>query len=232
MDDLFKKLMNGELPFRASIASENGESSSMKVQDVSIVTNGVERKLIDETIELSVNSNNGDKFSKASAIISVPADINKKSFVENLGNSSVTNSNIPYKIKLPDDNKKYKIYNSKKTLFAKFKVEIQKNKGYQCLHIFFGKCGQLELTNREGEKNRPHISIQPQGNSEFVRLSSYKCQIKNLLRYEKNTIYPEQINISIEDYDEDLFLKFDFNKERQEVHLVQAVFINKLNSSK
>ena len=214
-----------DLPFRAEIRSENGASSSMIVSSASVTKEGVTTELFNDSITLSTNEGDGEKTENAYAILSIPQNKDNKPEVLTGGNANVKNINKPYNIAIKDNPKELKIKSSN-GLFAIIKIVARRDCGFNCFDILFGEAGREETINENGIKQRPHLTIYPDGNNKFFRLAGYKCQMEGKLEYEANnkTIYPLESIIVFDEYSEKLILSFTYIKETNTVELVGIEF--------
>lgn len=226
--NLQRKLMNGELPFRAEIVSESGESSSMKVYNAKVVTDGEEAVLFDDEVTLSTNSAEGDSTKKSSAAFVVPVRSGRNPEILLNGNASVTNEQPYFAIAIKDNKKQIKI-KSDTGLFAIIRIAVQRDPGFQYFDLLFGQKGQSEQVDESGKKMRPHIAFYPTGNGKFVRLSGFDCEIKGELGYDvkDKTIFPSSICIESKMHSETISLSFDFSKEDQIAVLTGATFVSR-----
>ncbi len=225
LNSLFDKIYKGDIPFRAEITSTNGQSSSMKVYNASIIRDGVKQVLFDDEITLSVNDIKNDVTEKASAMISIPTVRSLKPEILTLGNANVSNQTSQYLLEFFDCKKKLKI-SSKKDLFAVIRISEQRDAGCFCFDVLFGSKGQNEIIDENNQKNRPHIRFYPSGNGKFIRFSGYNCDLINKMNYnsESKNIYPSNIEIKCLDYAESIFLLFEFLEQEQKVILREAKF--------
>ncbi len=225
LSSVFNKFENGELPFRAEIISSNGQSSSMKVYNASIIKDGVKQILFDDEITLSVNDIKDDVTEKASAMISIPTERSLLPEILTLGNATVSNQTSKYLLEIIDCKKKLKI-SSKKGLFASILISEQRDAGCFCFDVLFGIEGQKEIFDENNQKNRPHIRFYPSGNGKFIRFSGYKCELINKMKYNSDSkfVYPSTIEIKCLDYAESIFLSFEFIEDAQKVILIKATF--------
>lgn len=214
-----------KLPFRAEIRSENGASGSLTVHSSSITKYGKTTELFNDSIALTTNTTAGDNTENSFAILSVPQDKETPSEIFTDGNASVTNSNNQYQIKIKDDKKKLKL-KSKNGLFATIQIVFRRDCQFECFDILFGESGKEEPINEQGIKQRPHLTIFPDGNNKFFRLVGYKCKMESELQYntDNKTIYPITSCITLEDYAEQLKLDFIFIKPDNTVQLESAEF--------
>ncbi len=180
---LRQKLMNDELPFFASITSSNSQSSSFKLQNAKVVKNGIEKTVFDDEITLSTNTTNGDKTENSSASLVIPIKPNLESKINISGNATVRNNMEPYKIEIRDNPKKIRI-KSGKGLFAIIRIAFQRSAGFYFFDVLFGVEGQEETINTDGNKERPHIAIYPDGNGKFIRLLGHNCELESELTYD------------------------------------------------
>lgn len=226
--DLGEKLRNGDLPFRAEISSKNGETSSMKVTSVSIDTGYGMKTLLEDEVTLSTGSSDGDSIDKSSAQITIPVNSCDKPQITTRGNASVTNETSSYKISIQGNAKNLKI-KSESGLFAVLKVAKQRDTGTDYLDVLFGTKGAKEQVDRSGSKNRPHIAFHPDGNSKFIRLSNYECELNSVLDYdEKNKeIFPSTVEIHSNIHSESIFIEFELLSLEKEVVLKSAYFKQK-----
>lgn len=215
-DSLFKKLANGELPFCASISSDNGESSSMEIHGVSFFRDGVETKLLEDKLILTTNSTKGDIL-PSSAMISIPIN-EKKPEITIKGNASVINQNIHYSIH-PFLKKELKII-SNGELFATIRLIVPKdrNVNFKCFDIIFGK---------KNVKDHAHIGFYPDGNSHFIKFRGHNCIMENCLDYDsvQKIISPLKISISVNNFFEKLILEFEVDHVIKIIKLVNASFV-------
>jgi hypothetical protein len=214
-----------KLPFRAEIRSEKGSSGSMTVGSASVTKDGVTAELFNDPITLSTNQGDGERTENAYAILSIPQNKETKPEVLTGGNANVKNINNPYKIAIKDNPKELKIKSSN-GLFAIIKIVARRDCGFDCFDILFGEAGRAEIISEDGNKQRPHLTIYPDGNNKFFRLAGYKCQMEGKLEYEANnkTIYPLESIIVFDEYSERLVLSFTYTKDTNTVELVGAEF--------
>jgi hypothetical protein len=226
--NLQRKLMNGELPFRAEIISESGESSSMKVYNAKIVTDGVETVLFDDEVTLSTNSADGDSTKNSSAAFIVPIHRDRNPEILLNGNATVSNEQPYFTIAMKDNKKQIKI-KSDTGLFAIIRIATQRDAGFQYFDLLFGQKGQSEQVDETGSKMRPHIAFYPTGNGKFVRLSGFDCEIKGELGYDVKgkTVFPSSISIESNEHSETISLSFDFSKEDKIAVLTGATFVSR-----
>ena len=124
-----------------------------------------------------------------------------------------------------DGRKEWKIESSA-GLYALMSLGYQRDQNFQYFNILFGAKGQPETVDPEGRKSRPHISLYPDGNGKFIRLSQYKCVLHSRLNYDPSTgvISPATISIDCQDFAEQLVLKFEFHPDATTVVLSEAAF--------
>jgi len=223
--DLGEKIKNGELPFGAEIISENGATSSMKITSAFIDTGYGMKTILEDEIALSTGSSAGDTIDKSSAKITVPVNSHDKPKIYTSGNASVTNETSSYKISIQGNPKKLKI-KSESGLFAVLRVAKQRNTGISYLDVLFGTKGTKEQVDQSGSKNRPHIAFHPDGNSKFIRLSNYECELNNMLDYDATSkeIFPSTVEIRSNVHSESIFIEFEFFSSKKEVVLKSAGF--------
>lgn len=226
LTNLQRKPMNGGLPFRAEIASENGEPSSMQVYNAKVVSDGVETVLFEDEITLSTNGAEGDSTMKSSATFVVPVRNDKAPEILLKGNATASNEQPYFAIAIKDNRKQIKI-KSDTGLFAVIRVVKQRDSDFQYFDLLFGQKGQLERRDEKGDKMRPHIAFYPTGNGKFVRLGGFDCEVKGELGYDVKgkTIYPSAISVVSGGYSETISLNFDYNKENKIIVLTGAVFV-------
>jgi hypothetical protein len=226
--DLRSKFMNGELPFRAEIHSKDGGSASMKVSSASVDIGNGEKTLFKDEITLSTNSSVGDAINDSFAQITIPVNSYEEPSIVVGGNASVKNESPPYSIAIAGNLKKLKI-KSGSGLFAVIRVAKQRDTGVDYFDVLFGSKGQKETNDESGSKNRPHIAFYPEGNSKFIRLSNYACELTNKLSYDPKgkEIYPSSLEIHSNSHREAILLEFQFNSGKRLVVLKRATFKNK-----
>ena len=218
-------MMNGELPFRAEVISEDGKSSSIHVSNAKTIIDGVETILFDDEITLSTNSVDGDNTNEASASLSIPVNDKTKPEIKIKGNACVTNNKDAYAIGIKDDKKKLKIKSSN-GLFAVIRIAKQRDADFHYFDVLFGSKGQAETIDQNGQKNRPHIAFYSTGNGKFIRLSSFDCELNSTLDYDKEmqSIYPSSIDIFSYGHSESIILDFKFDSNKEKVTLEDARF--------
>lgn len=196
MRNLFEKLATGQLPLRAAIISESGEASSMDVHHASMMKDGKVTVLLDEKITLSTNSTSGDKTTASAASISIPTDGLSLGAIRTIGNASVSNISDYPKISLAAGVKKIKA-TSELGLFVVARTRLQRNTQIEYFDFLFGVRGQTESVDDSGEKQRPHITIYPDGNGKFIRLSGHNCEIESDMQYssESRQVLLQQLRI-------------------------------------
>lgn len=202
------------LPFRAEVISQDTSQASMKISSAKIVRDGQEEILFEDEVELKTNSIIGDEIEESKAIFIVPQN-NKEPKIKMIGNALVANTNQIYDIALSENKKKLK-EKSKSGLFASAKIGLQRNTGKKYFQLFFGITGQEEKIDSSGMKDRPHIDFYPSGNGKFIRLSGYKCTLEFESGYDKKNkiIFPSLVCILIEDYNEQLEIRFNYEEEK------------------
>lgn len=217
---LYRKLMNGEIPFQALVTSESGTEVSMVVSDVSVGNSFGEQKILNNELELSINKVTGDLMSSKTSL-TLPLD-GSTGNVRIEGNGSVINdaSYLPISI---GNKKKLKAENAS-VLFANVRIRKQRDKSFDYFDVLFGEKHKAEEVN-DGVKNRPHIAFFPDGNGKFIRLSGYKCTLINssMLLDAGNTLLPKKIEIAVEDYKNTLVLEFSY-LEIEKVVLVDRIY--------
>lgn len=182
MRNLFEKLASGQLPFRAEIISESGEASSMEVHHASMTQGGRATVLLDEKITLSTNSTSGEMTTASAASISIPTDGLSLGTIKTVGNASVSNTTNHPKILLAAGVKKLKA-TSESGLFVIARTGLQQDTQIEYFDFLFGVAGQAESVGDSGVKQRPHITIYPDGNGKFIRLSGHNCEIESDMQY-------------------------------------------------
>ena len=214
-----------ELPFGAQVRSENGSSGSFVVSSASVTKSGVTTELFNDPITLSTNLGEGEKTEEAYASITIPQNKESKPEILTGGNANVKNNNQPYNITIKDNPKEIKIKSST-GLFAIIKIVLRRDCGFNCFDMLFGESGREEIVNELGIKQRPHLTIYPDGNNKFFRLVGYKCKMQGKLEYEVNDklIYPIESVIIFDDNSEKLVLSFNFIKDTNTVELINAEF--------
>jgi SEC-C motif len=183
---LHQRLLAGELPFTARISSTGGESSQFTVSHVSVTRGGVRTVLLEEEIAVSTNAVAGDKTANSAAVISIPVDGDSRGSIRTSGNASVSNGGSVVELALRGGAKKMKAV-SPTGLYAVVRLGIQRSTSQQYLDVLFGTSGKAEPTDATGTKQRPHISICPDGNGHFLRLAGHSCQIEAQMTYESAT---------------------------------------------
>ena len=196
MRNLFEKLASGQLPFTAQIRSHSGESSSMEVHHASMTQDGRTTVLLDEKITLSTNSTSGDKTTTSAASISIPTDGFSLGAIRTVGNASVSNIANHPKISLAAGVKKLKA-TSESGLFVVARTGLQRDTQIEYFDFLFGVSGQTERVDDSGEKQRPHITIYPDGNGKFIRLTGHSCEIESDMQYssEARQVLPQLLRI-------------------------------------
>lgn len=208
MNRLFQKLANGELPFTAQIISKDGKSSSMQVHSASIVNNGIEKKLFDDPIELSVNSVTGDT-KASSATFTIPVQSNQNPEINIQGNASVTNGKGVYKIN-------------------PFREKITSKSGIKAqINVKTTPEDHIDILFFTHSKEHPHISFFPDGNGRYFGQRGYDCELKSILNYDpaNKLVSPSEIEITVKDIIEKLFIKLSFDNSTKTVTIVSTDFI-------
>ena len=225
---LGEKLRNGELPFRAEISSENGSTSSMTVTSASVDNGYGKKTLFDDEVTLSIGSSAGDSIDKSSAQFTVPVNSYDKPKIATSGNAIVANNTSSYSMTIEGGAKKLKI-KSESGLFSVLRIAKQRDTGIDYLDVLFGTKGEKEISDQSGSKNRPHIAFHPDGNSKFIRLSGYECELKSILDYDtmNKQISPATVEIYSNIHSEAIFIEFEFFSSRNEVVLKNAEFKEK-----
>jgi hypothetical protein len=220
---LFIKEQQRQLTPFARIISKDGSEGEFKVLKMRTIQNGVEKIHQQNEITLSTNQINGDK-GEGIAQISYPNSYNNLGKIETSGNAKVSNSETLYKIKLQNNSRKLAFYGEK--LYCKIHIKIEKDLNLEVFHFYFGKSGEVEKQNEKGEKDRPHISITPDGSGRFIRMGKYKCEFSQINKFnsESNLIYPEKIQIKVDGFNEYLEVFFEFNIEEKIVTLMNLEF--------
>lgn len=223
------RLRNEELSFRAEISAENGAASSMTVTSASIGTGYGKKTLFDDEITLSTGSSAGDSIDKSSAQFTVPVNSYDKPRIVTSGNASVANKTSFYSMSIDGSPKKLKI-KSESGLFAVLRIAKQRDTGNDYLDVLFGTKGVKERIDKSGSKKRPHIAFQPDGNSKFIRLSSYECELTNVLDYDTRNkeISPSAVEIYSSIHSEAIFIEFEFFSSKNEVVVKNAGFKEKI----
>ena len=206
---LFEKISSGQLPFTARIISKSGEASSMEVSHASITQNGHTTILVDEKVTLATNSTHGEKTTSSVASISIPADGSSPGAIRTAGNASVSNAAQFRAIALAGDAKKLKA-TSNSGLFVVARLGLQSETQIEYFDFLFGVKGQSEEVNESGEKQRPHITLYPDGNGKFIRLSGHNCEIEGDMQYNAGThrVLPQQLRIKSSDLGETIEVTF------------------------
>jgi len=202
------------LPFRAEIESENGETTSMTINSASITKEGITTNILDDEITLSVNQTDGDNLSKSSAILTVPQNDKTKSEIRTTGNANVKNSEKYYKIE-PLSKRNLKIKSSQGNK-ARIKIGKQIDENFEYLDILF-------LTG----ETHPHITFYPDGNGKFIGLRGFDCRLKSILDYDPNSknISPSAIEIEVKNINEKLRLDFSFDNKNEIISLTKWSFL-------
>lgn len=228
---LYEEFTHGELPACVECVSYDGKPCSMEIDSISLTVNGEERIVQDKPIVLGTNAISGDtKFSKVT--LQIPFDESKDGKVDIVGDAYVRGLNrTPYKPDLPNGKKNMTVYGNKRSdgsnsLFARFRIEYQKNGKYEFFGILFGEQHKEEKMTPNGN-NRPHVAFYTDGNGKFCRLGSYTCEIISelLLRRGTDEFFPRQIEIILEDYAETLQIDFVYDHNIRTVSIVDAKFI-------
>ena len=223
--ELFVKLINGELPFRAEIESKDGSEQSMVMQKFEVVEDGKSRILLDDKVVLSTGSSKGENITSSKATLSVPQNRLIDSTITTSGSASVKNEGSKYKLSL-GGTKSLKIKDDR-GLFASFKIKMQRDTEIEYFDLYFGEKGKPELVTESGEKDRPHLAFYPDGNYQYIRLAGYKCSLENSLIYdaESKEIYPSRATVSCEEFGIALEIYFDFERDSNTVVLKHAKFV-------
>lgn len=182
MQNLFEKLASGQLPFRAEIISVSGEALSMEVHHASMTQDGITTVLLDEKLTLSTNSTSGNKTTASTASITIPTNGLALGTIRTVGNASVSNIASHPKISLAAGVKKLKA-TSESGLFVIARTGLQRDTQNEYFDFLFGVSGQTEGVDDAGEKQRPHITIYPDGNGKFIRLAGHNCEIESDMQY-------------------------------------------------
>lgn len=221
-----------KLPFWARIHSTNGAESSLKILSASRVENGVSTKLFNDEITLSTHKWDlkSESTNESIAIISFPKEKNIIPTIVTTGNGRVNNNSYIYAIKIRNDPRKLKI-ESQNWLFATIRIQNRKDCWFECFDIFFGESGWEEYIDENGIKQRPHLTIYPNGNNKFFRFVGYKCTLESNLEYnpEDKNIYPISSKVTLEEYSEQLILNFKFHKELNLIELTDIHFQENIN---
>lgn len=225
MNSLYNKLANNELPFTGYISSSNGQPASMKVSQASIVRDGVETVLFQDEITLSVNSISGDNTQETTAVFSVPTNPLQKPELRTTGNATITNQSERYAVNLLGGKKEIKV-KSPKGLFAIIRIKHQGDADFDFFDILFGVQKQDESKDQDGRKDRAHLSIYPDGNGKFIRLSSHQCELESELGYDavQKNIFPSKLTIHSTEFSEKLIVLFEFNLKEKKAVLTEATF--------
>jgi hypothetical protein len=213
------------LPFTAVISTENGTQGSMMVESASITKDGITTELFNDPITLSTNQCDGDQTDQSSASICISQDLETKSGAQIIGNANVKNKKSHYDIGISGNPKNLKV-KSPQGLFAIIKIIARRDCGFNCFDILFGEAGREEIISHDGIKQRPHLTIFPDGNNKYFRLAGYKCNMEAKLQYEPNekSIHPLEYCITFDDYSEKLLLSFMYSKDEDRVVLINATF--------
>lgn len=211
---LFQKIKDGDLPFCARVISHDGQASSMKISNVKVVQNGVEKIILNDEITLSTNSIKGDTF-PSSATLTVPIKKEQKPEIKIIGNASVVNVSEHYQIE-PLPKKGLKILGANH-IFAKIRTLKQGDQNFDYFDILFGE---------KENKNHAHIGFCPDGNGHFIEFRTYNCKLESLLSYSpiQKSIAPSKIQIEVTDFLEGLIMEFEFDSEEKIVRFKNASF--------
>lgn len=229
---LFQKITKNELPLFAEISSKDGNCGSMEIQDARIIRNGVETVLLSDKVSLSVNDTSGDKTSESSARIEIYPGKESDSTIKLEGNAAIKNSDERLGIRLADDKKKMKA-SSENGLFASVWIGHQRDQDFDFFNLVFGKKGEADTRDVDGQKRRPHIAFYPCGNGKFVRVREFGCAIHGVLKYDAlhKTITPSHVRIEIKNYEELLLLDFTFDQSDSTVILTNVKFTREERTS-
>jgi hypothetical protein len=226
MRSLFQKISSGQIPLGARIVSQSGDAASMEIHQASITQGEKTVVLLDDKVTLSTNSTPGDKAPSSVASISIPADGTSKGTIRTVGNASVSNSTLPKKVALAGTAKKLKRV-SPSGVFVVARTGIQRDSQIEYFDFLFGISGQSEDIDESGKKQRPHITIYPDGNGKFFRLSGHNCEIEGDMQYsaEVQRVLPEQFRIKSIDFNETIEVEFS-TENPDEVVLSEIRFTN------
>ena len=213
---LFQKIANGEIPYKAEISSSSDNPLSMQISNVRVVKDGIEHILLDDEIELSINTVDGKKMNNSSASFTIPVNTKSTSQIHTTGNARVCNSEneqTTYTLTLNNAKKKLKIRDTERGLSATAYIGRQRDKGFNFFNLLFSISGQAETIDSTGKKHRPHIAFYPDGNNKYIRLSGFRCELRNEMTYdpERKSIYPSKVVITLQDYDATLIVNFDID---------------------
>ena len=228
---VYEKLARGQLPVRAEITAEPDAVASdapaqMQIYEARVVTNGQERTIFNDKIELAVNSQPSDlEAQESAAAISIPLSADEPAMIQTSGNAAVFNESGYPEIGIRDDVKRLKA-KSESGMFAVARIRTQRDSGYQFFDLLFGKSGERETLDRTGKKNRPHVAFFPDGNGKFVRVGDYACQLRGALDYDRGTksIRPSEVRLELDEIKETLVLLFNQTPNTHRVELSSIQF--------
>ena len=183
---LLTRIRNGEIPLSASIRASEGTTAEMQIIKASVSNGVVEKQLVSSPVSLSVNSVSGEKTENASVSLSVPVRGQPVGVISTSGNATAVTGVSAPSISIGNSRKRVK-EEGENGLYVVAYISTQTATGRDFLNILFGTTGQPEHLDDNGTKQRPHISIYPDGAGKFVRVSSHQCQISSQSEYDSGT---------------------------------------------
>lgn len=201
--------MAGILRPTVRIRSSGGESSGITVERIAVTRNGVTTVHLDEPISLNTNAAPGDKTEVAGAVLTFPSDSTTSAKIHTVGNASVSRVPTPVQVALSNGVRLLRC-TSESGFFAVAKVKTQRDIGQGYFDLIFGAGGRQVKLDEDGRKNRPHISLSPDGNGKFLRLSGHRCEVQAEMVYlpELHRISPVTFRVRLVEHGETLCLAF------------------------
>jgi hypothetical protein len=173
----YEKAMAGMLRPTVRIRSSGSESVGITVERIAVTRNGITTVHLDEPISLNTNAALGDKTEETVAVLTFPSDLTTSAKNHTLGNATVSSVPTPVQVALSNGVGLLSC-SSESDLFAVAKIKAHRRTGQGYFDLIFGAGGSQVKLDKDGRRNRPHISLTPDGNGKVLRLSGRRCEVQ------------------------------------------------------
>ena len=220
-----QSIKSGEMQAFARVHSTDEGQARIEIEDASVTFHGSTVKFVDKRIVLETNTISGDKFASSGATVSLPIHGRLSGSIKTTGNATVSSSNEPLHISLKDNTKKMRI-SGHSGLFVIARVRVQRDTQKPYFDFLFGEKEKSEGIDDKGMKDRPHITLTPDGNGKFLRLGCYNCELEGDMSYSasENIIYPNCFRINPIDFSETLEVSFLYSNNNVSLNEMRFIY--------
>lgn len=207
-----EQITKGDIqPFIRCYTNAGGDAN-IDIDYVELARDDHRTVYVDEPISLRLNRTLGDQTEAAGASMIFPLNGPTDAQIQTTGNASVSNLADPPQLALRGSARRIK-RKSTTGLFVIAQVKQQRDTGLDYFDLIFGTAHRAEHMDIDGEKNRPHIALHPDGNGKFIRLSSHQCDLLAETTYDprQRRILPASFQVCSREHNEIISLQFTHN---------------------